>query len=718
MCGRSVEPLRAREVVLLEDGFRFLCDVSCRRRFGQGERDHDAARSERRARAPLRKRAPTPPPPMPRRHDSADRSAAYRALGAPDDPLPWLGISAAGLALLLGAVATHPMVGLVSGIGVVVAAGLALLRSWPARAQIGWLGWGLSPAGAALAALAALVDGAHGGDIRLWLVGAAIAAGTVVIRSWLDARSSRPVQETVQLLEKNLPVKVRVPQPSDEWMTEVAWDDVLAARVRAGQDILASEGEVVAVDGVVRAGEAHALLHPTARTPVHRGPGDPLLAGAVITEGAVRILATRVGDERALVRPKTFGQLQPGRSAALTQLVVRAVRWGGPALVLGALAGGLWASDAGLASGLATVAAVFLAAPLVALRRSAEAPYVAAGATAAERGLAFANARALDRAGRTSVAALCSHGVITEGEPEVAEIQVVGGAEWDPILALAAGAESAADHPIARAILRFCKRRGIEPAVVRRATHIDGRGVTAVTPSGEPLVVGNRALLLEQGVGVAVADEQAARVEERGDTVLFVGLGGRARAVVSLRDDDRLGARAAVQRLMDLGIEVVLISGDHRGTVEALAARLDISHVKAELLPEERGEVVKHLRETSGLVAAVGRPGRDDTALEAADVPVVLGAAGSVAGERGVASTTSDPREAAAALWLARAARRAAYRGGLVAAIGGGALLVLAVSGIAAPAVAAVIALGIDAYALPSAARLLRRIELRLPAGG
>ncbi|MCB9592038.1 MAG: cation-translocating P-type ATPase [Sandaracinaceae bacterium] len=718
VCGKPVEPLRAREVLLLEDGFRFLCDAECRARFAEGERDHEASRSSPRVVAPIRKRAPTPAPPMPRRLASADRSAAYRALGAPEEPLPWVGLGAAMLGLLLGAFATHPAVAVVSAACVGVASAYALMRGWPTRREVGWLGWGMPSAGAVLAAIGALLARSPHDDARLWLVGAAIASGTVVLRAWLDARATRPVEEMVRLLAEKMPAAARVPQPSDEWSTEVAWDEVAAVRVRAGQEILAAEGEVVAVDGVVRAGEAYALLHPASQTPVRRVPGDPVLAGAFVTEGALRILATRVGDERALVRPRGFGKLHPGRTAALTRLVARLGPWGGLALVAGAAASALFAVSGGIATQLATAAAVLLAAPLLAIRRCSEAPYVAAGATAAERGIAFSSARALDRAGRTSVAAFCSHGVITEGEPEVVEIHSIGDAPWEPLVALAAGAEAAASHPIARAVIRFCERRRITPSVVRRAEFAPGRGVTAVTPSGEALVVGNRALLLEQGVSVAMADADAARAEERGHTVVFVGLDGRARAVISLRDEDRLGARAAVQRLMDLSIEVVLISGDHRGTVEALARTLDITHVKAELLPAECGATVTHLRETGGLVAAVGRPGYDDAALDAADVPVVLGAAGAVDGERGVASTGDDPRDAAAALWLARAARRAAWRGALVAAVGGGALLVLAATGIAVPAIAALVALGIDAYALPSASRLLRRIELRLPAQG
>ena len=173
-----------------------------------------------------------------------------------------------------------------------------------------------------------------------------------------------------------------------------------------------------------------------------------------------------------------------------------------------------------------------------------------------------------------------------------------------------------------------------------------------------------------------------------------------------------------MQRLIDLGVEVVLISGDHRGTVEALAKHLDIGHVKAELLPDERGAEVRRLRETGGVVATVGRRGHDDAALAAADVQVVLGAAGGVEDERAVSLTSEDVRDAAAALWLARAARRAAWRGTLAAALGGAFFVALAAFGVAAPAVAALFALGVDAYALPSAARLLRRIELRLPSRG
>ncbi len=713
-----MEPLRAGEVLLFEDGFRFLCDAACRDRFRDGERSHESARPPRLTLPP--RRDPTPAPPAPVARPQADRSAAYRAMSAPRDPPPWLGLGAAGTGLLLGAFAQNPIVAVLSAAAVAIASSVALVRAWPSRREVGWLGWGLPPAGAILAAVSALLEGPLA-DPRLALAGASFAAAAVVMRHWLDAQSTDPVERVAEELVSKMPVRVRVWKPSAEWATRLEWEAAPATAVRAGQEVVVGEGEVLGVDGVVQAGEAMAYLHPSSRTAVRRRTGDAMLAGARVTEGEVRVLATRVGAGRALVRPASFGDARGAEAARLTRLAAQVTRWGGPVALAAALLSAtlLSVTDPSLEVVLRAMAAVMLAAPLVAIRRASEAPYVAAAATAAERGIAFANARAVDRAGRTTIAALCAHGTITEGEPEVVEIHAVDDAPWQPLVSLVAGAEAAVEpHPIGHAILRFCARRGIGIEAVRRATLVPGRGLTALSADGAELVVGNRALLLDEGVSVAVADADAARAEERGQTVVFVGVEGRVRAVICLRDEDRLGARAAVQRLIDQGIEVVLLSGDHRGTVEALARPLDITHVKAELLPHEQAADVRRLAETGGVVATIGRPGGDDPALEAAQVPVVLGAAGAPEGERAIALTGDDVRDAAAALWLARAARRAAWRGTTVATLGGGLLVGLAALGLIAPVVAALLALAIDAYALPSAARLLRRIELRLPARG
>lgn len=719
-----VEPLRAGAVQAYDDGFRYFCTEACRARFRHGERGFDAPivtprRLSREIALEAAARAEAMSSPGRRVPELAPELSQLLRLPLPargeSRPLPRgdLGLTLAAVAALLGIFGSHPWLAVPSALCSVGAAFAALWRSFPVRREIGYFAWALGPSGVALTAVAALV--AVLADPHLWLalVGAAVAAAATVLRVWLDAQARKPVEDLVLELLAGLPSRVRVPQDGEAMA--VRYVEMDAAKVRTGEDVLALEGEAVAVDGRVKAGEAWALLFPGARTPVRRGPGDPLLAGARIVEGAVRIQATRTGADRALVRTARFGSGATRDAAPIARLADGLTRWGGLCAALFAASGLFLAQGEGIAVRLAAAAAVLLAAPLAGLRRAAESPLVVAAATAGARGMVFQSARALERAGRVARCALGAHGTFTEGQPEVVEVHSVDGGDTTSLLALVGAAEVACEeHPIARSIRAHTRTFARES--VRRATFLPGRGVTAITAAGEALVAGNRQLLLDEGVSVAVADAEAARAEARGRTVVFVGLAGRVRALILLVDPVRPGARSAVQRLIDLDVEIVLLSGDHRGSVEALAKTVGVDHVKAELMPEERGAEVRRLREGGGGVAVIGRAPDDDAALAAADVPVALGAAGGPAGERGIALATDDVRDAADALWIAHAARSAAWRGAVLTTAAGLALVALAATSVIGPPFAALLALALDAYSLPAGARLLRRIALRLPA--
>lgn len=631
-------------------------------------------------------------------------------------PVPLLGALAALGGLIAAPFAESWLAAGASALLTFAASAVALHHGRRVQEEIGILAAVVGPLGATLAAIAGLVARAQ--DPTQWtpLAGAAVAAAAMVARNWLDARARRPVEEVVRALHRTLPSRLRI--PSSEESGEIRYEEVPTSRIRTGEEILAIEGEVVGVDGLVQGGEAQVLLHPGAQSPVRRVAGDPVLAGARIVEGAIRLLSIRVGNERALLRITRFGAAQRS-GARVVRIAAQVTRWGGVMALLFALGGLALTGNPGVAGQLSAAAAVLVAAPLLSARRSAEMPLVAAAASGGARGIVFHDARALEDAGRIVTAALCSSGTVTEGAPEVVEIHVIEGSDDDAeersILALAAGAEAASeDHALSQALRRYASSRGVRPSPVRRAIHHPGRGVTAQTSEGT-LVIGNRTLLLNEGVSVALADAAAARAEDRGYTALFVGLAGKVRAVIALRDEMHVGSRAAVQRMFDQRIEVVLLSGDHRGTIESIARHLDVSHVKAGLLPHERGTEVRKLRESGGLVAVVGRHRHDDAALESADVPVVLGAAGGPDTERGIALATGDVRDAASALWIARAARAEALRGVLIAVGGGAPLLAGAALGWIVPAAAALFAVAIDAFVLPVGARLLRRIELRVP---
>jgi Cu+-exporting ATPase len=585
--------------------------------------------------------------------------------------------------------------------------------------EVGLLGWLLGPLGAVLAAIAAYPTTLNN-DSRLPLFGAIVAAGAMLVRSLLDTHARRPVDQTLHQLVDALPALVRLPprtfgRDADEGddMTGELTD---TARIRVGEEILVRRGELVGVDGVVVAGAATLLPHPGATSTLRRGPGDAVLAGARIGEGVLRIQATRVGDDRTLARVARCGQAGLRDSAPFLRATQLLTSWSAVLVLLACVGLVVFARVEGLPLPLAAASAILLAAPLLAVRRAAEWSLLGAATTSGTRGILFQSGATLDLAGQVRVVAMAPHRTLTEGKPEVIDVYTLGDNPGHELFGLVAGAELAAgDHPIGRALAAFAAKRGIAPSEARRAIAVPGRGLTAIGPQGEEVVIGSRRLLLDQGVSVAVADAYAARAEAAGRTAVFVSVSGRVRAVFTLQDHLRAGARAAVQRLFDLGLEVVLLTGDQRGPIEQLAAGFDIAHIKCELLPDERADEVRGLRDADGPVAFIGYPGEDAAALAAADVAIALGAAGGAGGDNSIALVGEDLRDAAAALWIARAARSRALGSMRIAAITFLGVAAAAVAGLIEPGIAVLIALLVDVEGIQAGARLLRRISLRMP---
>lgn len=474
-----MEPLRAGAVILMVDGYRFLCDSTCADNFRKGERAFDRTPKPRvmpvtEPRTPAASAVIAPAP-----RDSVIQIATVDESPAPTTVSvfadPRYALAASAVAALCGALGSNVWLAVLSCVANIFAIGVALVSFVRARHDVNVLAWLLGPIGAVVATFAAFIQVLA--DSRAWfgLVGASIAGAALLVRAWLDARSRVPVAHVVEELLRKMPLKVSVPVASSTDPLGVAQKEVNTSLIRTGEEVLALQGETVAVDGVIKAGEAMALLHPGAKTPVRRSVGDPLLAGARIVQGSVRILATRVGEDRALVRPDRF-RIGGDRESAPVVTVAHAIsRWGSFVVLLAAGAALFFSTEHTFALQLSAAAAVLLSAPLLAIQRAAESPLVAAAATAGGRGIVFHNARSLERAGRVTVAALATRGTITEGNPEVVEIHAIDDTPVAPLIALAAAAESAAEgHAIARAILRFAEARGVAPESVRRAQFLSG----------------------------------------------------------------------------------------------------------------------------------------------------------------------------------------------------------------------------------------------------
>jgi len=307
-------------------------------------------------------------------------------------------------------------------------------------------------------------------------------------------------------------------------------------------------------------------------------------------------------------------------------------------------------------------------------------------------------------------------GALTAGEPIVQQAKSLGAMPLERVLGLAAAAERAAEaHPVALAIQQHAEELGCPDAIVRKERVLSGLGVTAITSHGVPVVVGRRQLLLDEGISVATADEDAKHIENEGLTPIFVAIDGNLEALLAILDPTHVGARDAVERIADLPCEVVILSGDDRRTVERIASDLGASRVKAPLLPRERVIEVRALRETGAVVAAIGRGGEDDAVLAAADVPISLRLVGTALEERGIVIASRDVRDAASALWIAKAVRRSTWRS-LGVSLAATVLVAAGASlGWMTPVAAALLATASEVWALRAGSRLLRRVDLRVP---
>ncbi|MCU0685178.1 MAG: HAD family hydrolase [Polyangiaceae bacterium] len=429
-------------------------------------------------------------------------------------------------------------------------------------------------------------------------------------------------------------------------------DVVAAHELRPGELLRVGPGEIAPADLSITKGSALVLPWLGATAAVRRGEGSALVAGARVLEGSVRGVTTWTGDDRAWAR----ALLDPARRADVHASVARLSR---AIAAEGALAAGLLAALATFANGeswmgVALSALASFAALSTTTVASVAGLHVLRGVlSAARRGISYQGARAWDDAARASVAVFAARGTLLFGEPDVVEVEATGRAGSAQVLAWAAGAEAGQSHPLAVATLRGARHRGVTPDAVRSPHPLPGLGVMAVTSAGEPLLVGSRALMLEQRVSVALVEARIAELEGLGRTVLLVAAGGRLAGLVAMQDGLRAGARAAVQHLLDVEVEPVLLSGEARDTCETIARALDIDHVRPEVLPSDRAGEVRRLAEGGGRVAVVGRPSADGALLGAADVSVALQSAGSPSNEWSVATASDDVRDAALALAIA-----------------------------------------------------------------
>ena len=480
------------------------------------------------------------------------------------------------------------------------------------------------------------------GAVAVYFEAAAVITVLVLLGQVLELRARARTSGAIRALLDLAPRTARRIREdgSDE---EVGLDQVMV-----GDRLRVRPGEKVPVDGAVL--EGRSSLDESMVTgesmPVTKEVGDRLIGGTINQSGALVMGARQVGRDTMLARiVQMVSEAQRSR-APIQRLADQVSGWFVPAVI--AVAGlafaswSIWGPEPRFTFALVAAVSVLIIACPCALGLATPMSIMVGVGRGAQSGVLIRNAEALERMEKVDTIVVDKTGTLTEGRPKVTRIVTANGFAEDELLRLAASVERASEHPLAAAIVAAAGERGIDLAEVSDFDSPTGRGALG-SVDGHGIVLGNAAFLESKSISVAGLASAADELRRDGATAIFAGIDGRAAGMLAISDPVRATTPEAVAALHADGIVIVMLTGDNRTTAEAVARRLGIDEVEAEVLPDQKSDVVRRLREAGKVVAMAGDGVNDAPALAAADVGIAMGSGTDVAIESaGVTLLKSD----------------------------------------------------------------------------
>jgi P-type Cu+ transporter len=522
------------------------------------------------------------------------------------------------------------------------------------------------------------------GAVHVYFEAAAVIVTLILVGRWLESRAKGRTSAAISGLMKLQARTARVQHDGGE-------RDVPIAEVVVGDTIRVRPGEKVPVDGEVIEGASYVdeAMITGEPVPTEKGPGAEVIGGTINGTGSFTYRATRVGADTLLAQIVRMVEAAQGDKLPIQALVDRVTLWFVPAVMgVAALTFAVWLAvgpSPALTFALVNAVAVLIIACPCAMGLATPTSIMVGTAKAAELGILFRRGEALQTLRDAEVVALDKTGTLTEGRPELTDLEIAGGFDRAEVLAAVAAVEAGSEHPIAAAILRAAKAEGLEIAAAEGFAAEPGHGVTA-TVGGRVVAVGADRLMRRMGLDVAPFAEVAARLAEEGRTPLYAALDGRLAAVIGVADPVKATTPEAIAALHGMGLKVAMLTGDNERTARAIAARLGIDEVRAELLPGDKVAAVKALQEGGRRVAFVGDGINDAPALAQADVGIAIGTGTDIAIEAAdVVLMAGDLRGVPNAVALSRATLRN-IRQNLGWAFGYNTLLIPVAAGVLWPA--------------------------------
>jgi Cu+-exporting ATPase len=416
-------------------------------------------------------------------------------------------------------------------------------------------------------------------------------------------------------------------------------EEVPASQISVGDRVVVRPGEKIPVDGIVIEGDSAVdeSMVTGESLPVEKSPGAEVTGATINTSGRLVVEATRVGSETVLAQIVRMVEDAQGDKAPIQRLADAVSNWFVPAVVVVSLITfGVWygLADAGFLFAFKMAIAVLVIACPCALGLATPTAIMVGSSVGLSAGILFKKASVLENISRLQVLLLDKTGTLTRGEFAVTDMITVDGVSKEALLGIAAAVEAASSHPLARAIVQHAEKEAVDYPSISDVEEVSGYGLVC-TLGGVEVLAGNQRLMEREQVAVESFDQQVNAWAADGKSVIYVARDGQAMGVLALADTLKEGAVETVARLRQLGLKTVMITGDRRAAAHAVAEKLGLDHVEAEVLPGDKQAIVCRYQEQGRFTGMVGDGINDAPALAQADIGIAIGSGSDVAKETG-----------------------------------------------------------------------------------
>lgn len=435
---------------------------------------------------------------------------------------------------------------------------------------------------------------------------------------------------------------------------------VPADQVMVGDVLAVKPGEKIPTDGVVVEGQSTVdeKMVTGESLPVEKFAKSELVGATTNLNGRLVFKATRVGSDTALSQIIRMVEEAQANNAPIQRLADRVSAVFVPAVLISAIITFIaWSLTGNLTLAVLSFVAVLIISCPCALGIATPTALMVGVGRGAEMGILIRGGEYLERARKLQVIVLDKTGTITQGEPKVTDIVATGASEGE-LLSYAATIEHGSEHPLAAAVVKAASARGIIVGPAEEFEAVSGSGVRG-TVKGRKILLGNRAFLESEGIQYHLLDRDAARLESEGKTVMFLTVDEKLLGALALADTPKPKSAHAIEQLMSMGLEVIMLTGDNERTAKAIAAQVGIDRVIADVRPWEKANVIKKIQQEGKVVSMVGDGINDSPALAQADIGIALGSGSDIAKETGgIILIRDDLDDVVRAIWLSKATMR------------------------------------------------------------